>query len=305
MNTVSQSRTQGRSIIMRRVFASLTLAGAFVLQGCGTLGHPKAPVINDADTQKLSHITQTLSDKHKARHASRHPVETLAFFGIQPGDTVVEALPGGGWYSQILVPYLGAQGRLIGVDYNTQMWPHFGGFATPTFIEKRKKWPASWQQDASHWGPGGERAQAYTFATLPAALEGSVDAVLYIRALHNLARFETKGGYLTQALAETHRMLKPKGLVGIVQHAMAEDKPDSWATGDRGYLKRSAIMAVMDKAGFEFVAESTINQNMKDDPQDGDVVWRLPPSLNTSDDKKAESLAIGESNRVTLLFRKK
>ncbi|WP_216597497.1 class I SAM-dependent methyltransferase [Marinagarivorans algicola] len=305
MNTVSQSRRQGQTMIMRRVFASLTLAGAFILQGCGTLNHPKAPVINDVHTHKLSQITQALSDKHKARHGSRHPVETLAFFGIKPGDTVVEALPGGGWYSQILVPYLGAQGRLIGVDYNAEMWSHFGGFATPAFIEKRKQWPMNWQEDASHWGPGGEQARAYTFATLPATLKGSVDAVLYIRALHNLARFDAKGGYLTQALAETHRILKPSGVVGIVQHAMAEDKPDSWATGDRGYLKRSAIMAIMDKAGFEFVAESAINQNIKDDPQAGDTVWRLPPTLRTSDDKKADNLTIGESNRVTLLFRKK
>lgn len=288
----------------RGILVGLAIAGALVVQGCTATGLHKVPAVNEAHKQHLGAVTQGLSQEHQARHSARNPVETLAFFSVKPGDTVVEVLPGGGWYSQVLVPYLGEQGRLIGVDYTMDMWPHFS-FATPEYIESRKQWPAKWQNDAKGWGAGGEKARAYSFATLPAELEGQVDKVLFIRAMHHLARFEAKGGYLTQALAETHRILKPKGLVGIVQHAMAEDKPDSWATGDRGYLKRSAIMAAMAQAGFEFVAESSVNQNLKDDPQDGDVVWRLPPSLRTSDDKKAQNLAIGESNRVTLLFRKK
>lgn len=283
------------------------LAAAALLNGCAWVAsHCTVPKINQEQKQRLTTITQSLPSEHQARYSYRHPVETLAFFGIKPGATVVEALPSGGWYSQILLPYLGPKGRLVGVDYSLDMWPNFGGFATPEFIAGRKNWPSQWEADAKNWaGPKGAQANAYTFTTLPDNLAGQVDAVLFIRALHNLARFENKGGYLTQALAETHRLLKPNGVVGIVQHAMAEDKPDAWATGDRGYLKRSFLMAAMEKAGFEFVAETNINQNPKDDPQEGDAVWRLPPSSKVPESQKAKNLAIGESNRVTLLFRKK
>jgi len=268
--------------------------------------HTQTATLSDADKKRLVAVTQSMPAEHQARYAARHPVETLEFFGIKQGDTVVEALPGEGWYSRILLPYLGAEGRLIATDYSLDMWPEFGGFATPEFIAQRKAWPAQFAIDAKTWGgANGAKAEAYTFANMPAELTGKVDAVLFIRALHNLARFDAKGNYLKQALAETYRVLKPGGVVGIVQHAMAEDKPDAWADGSRGYLKRSYLISAMTAAGFEFVGESDINKNPKDDPQADDNVWRLPPSLNGTEEQKAKNAAIGESNRVTLLFRKK
>jgi predicted methyltransferase len=280
------------------------LAAAIFLHGCAT--DTTSTSLSTSDKQRLIEITQSMPAEHQARHPARHPVETLAFFGIKPGDTVVEALPGEGWYSKILFPYLGKEGKLIGVDYSLAMWPEFGAWATPEFIDGRKAWPAQWAVDAKTWGGAdGAAAEAYTFANMPAELTGKVDAVLFIRALHNLARFDAKGNYLTQALAETHRVLKPGGVVGIVQHAMAEDKPDDWTDGSRGYLKRSRLISAMTVAGFELVSESEINKNAKDDPQADDNVWRLPPSLRSSDEQKAKNQAIGESNRVTLLFRKK
>lgn len=285
----------------------LILGAAVLLQSCSNVvDHPQSHKLSDADKKQLVAVTQSLPDDHKARYATRHPVETLEFFGIKQGDTVVEALPGGGWYSKILLPYLGADGRLIAVDYSVDMWPLFGGFATPEFIAQRKAWPAQFAMDAKTWGgANGAKGEAYTFANMPAELTGKVDAVLFIRALHNLARFDAKGNYLKQALAETHRVLKPGGVVGIVQHAMAEDKPDAWADGSRGYLKRSYLISAMTAAGFEFVAESDINKNPKDDPQGDDNVWRLAPSLSGTEEQKAKNALIGESNRVTLLFRKK
>lgn len=288
------------------------LGAALLLQSCtSVVDHTGTATLTDADKKKLVTITQSMSTEHQARYVARHPVETLEFFGIKPGDTVVEALPGEGWYSKILLPYLGPKGRLIGADYSVQMWPEFGGWANAEFVAKRKSWPAEFAKDAKTWGgPEGAPAEAYTFADLPAELTGKVDAVLFIRALHNLANFDAKGNYLKQALAETHRVLKPNGVVGIVQHAIAEDKPDAWATGSRGYLKRSALISAMTAAGFEFVGESDINKNPKDDPQDNETVWRLPPSMNAEENKKASAeqnakyRAIGESNRVTLLFKK-
>jgi predicted methyltransferase len=274
----------------------------------GACANPSTPTntLNNENIQKLTGITQGLPAEQQARYAARHPVETLAFFGVKPGDTVVEVLPGDGWYSKILVPYLGKNGQLIGVDYSMDMWPKFGSWANVQFIEGRKRWPAEWAANAKTWGGNdGAAAQAYTFATLPADLTGNVDSVLFIRALHNLARFENNGAYLTQALAETRRVLKPGGTVGVVQHVISEDQPDAMATGETGYLKRSKIIAVMEQAGFELIGETDINKNPKDNPQAGENVWRLPPSLNAPEADKPKYQAIGESNRVTLLFRKK
>jgi predicted methyltransferase len=284
----------------------LILGAAFLLQSCANVADQQPTTgLSDADKKRLVAITQSMPAEHQARYSARHPVETLEFFGIKPGDTVVEALPGEGWYSKILLPYLGADGRLVAVDYSAKMWPEFGGFATLEFIEKRKAWPAQFAVDAKTWGgANGAKAEAYTFADMPAELTGKVDAVLFIRALHNLARFDEKGNYLKQALAETHRVLKPGGKVGIVQHAMAEDKPDAWADGNSGYLKRSYLISAMTAAGFEYVGESSINKNPKDNPQANESVWRLLPSLSGTEEEKAKNKAIGESNRVTLLFKK-
>lgn len=284
------------------------LASALLLSACANQPTPAknsaANTLSGDDLQRLTAITQSLPADHQARYAARHPVETLAFFGVKPGDTVIEALPGEGWYSKILVPYLGKQGELIGVDYNFDLWPKFGSWVNAEFLDGRKRWPTEWPANAKTWGGNdGAAARAYSFDNLPADLTGKVDSVLFIRALHNLYRFENDGGYLTQALAETRRVLKPGGTVGIVQHAVSEDKPNP--TGETGYLKKSTIVSFMETAGFELVGESDINKNPKDNPQAGESVWRLPPSLNAPDADKAKFRAIGESNRVTLLFRKK
>jgi len=92
-------------------------------------------------------------------------------------------------------------------------------------------------------------------------MAGTADAVLYIRALHNLARFEPKEASLSNAFKETYTVLKPGGIVGIVQHQAREDRPDDWANGDNGYLKKSFLVSKMQDAGFEFVGESNINEN--------------------------------------------
>ncbi len=274
------------------------------MEAAGTLSAPAS-----FDGAQLGAVLDAQSDKHKARYKYRNPAQTLEFFGITPGMTVVEALPGGGWYSKILIPYLGDDGHLIGVDYALAMWPEFGGFATPEFIEKKKTWPADWVKDAAEWRAGSTgEISAFAFEDRDTSLDGTVDAVLFVRALHNLNRFEDEGGYLTKALADTHALLKPGGIVGVVQHQGPEGNSDEWADGNQGYLKKSNLVKTMAAAGFELVAESDINANPKDVPSEDDIVWRLPPSLGTSRDNpelREQMQAIGESNRMTLLFRKK
>lgn len=255
----------------------------------------------------LDQLLGEQSEETKMRYQFRHPKETLEFFGIEPGMTVVEVLPGGGWYSQILVPYLGKEGRLIGVDYDTDMWQNFE-WVNEEFLETRRQWPNEFTGKAAGWG-GDNAAQvsAYTVSEIPEDLNGSVDAVLFIRALHNMYRFEDQGQHLTRMLEKTKQLLKPGGIVGIVQHQASEDKTDEWADGSRGYIKQSLLRTRMEQAGFEFVSESAINANPADQPGEDDIVWRLPPSLNTSKDNeemKQQFEKIGESNRMTLLFRK-
>lgn len=258
--------------------------------------------------QLLDDVLAAQDDDVKARYEQRHPKETLEFFGIEPGMRVAEALPGGGWYSKILLQYLGKDGHLVGLDYAIEMWPEFGGFATPEFVEERKTWATNWAQKATPWaGENGASVAAGTLGALPEGIAGTMDAVLFIRAMHNLSRFEAKGGFQTQALDAAFKLLKPGGIVGIVQHQGREDRPDAWADGSNGYVKKSAILNAMQAAGFVLVAETSINENAKDQANDGDIVWRLPPSLSGAGDDiavKEKMLEIGESHRMTLLFKK-
>lgn len=262
---------------------------------------------SNSASERLESVLANQPEEIKARYEYRHPQQTLEFFGIVPGMTVVEGLPGGGWYSQILVPYLGEEGRLIGATYSQEMWPKFGIF-DDEFIESMKTWATDWPQQAAAWqGEDGASVDAFVFGSMPEELEGQADAVLLIRAMHNLARFEDEGGFLTTALNETYRVLKPGGIVGVVQHEARPDMPDEWANGDNGYLKKQFVIDRMSEAGFELVDETDINQNPNDLPTEQEFVWRLPPSYMTSQDDpelRAEMDAIGESNRMTLKFRK-
>jgi len=205
--------------------------------------------------------------------------------------TVVEILPGGGWYSKILIPYLGSNGQLIGADYSQKLWSNFG-FMTPERIEAKKTWVSTWTAQAQEWRSDDSASiAAFQFDEMPSSMAGTADAVLYIRALHNLARFEPKEASLSNAF----------------KHQAREDRPDDWANGDNGYLKKSFLVSKMQDAGFEFVGESNINENPRDQATVGDIVWRLPPSLSGARDdaeKQAAMTAIGESNRMTLKFRK-
>jgi predicted methyltransferase len=156
-------------------------------------------------------------------------------------------------------------------------------------------------------GENGPTVRAFHFGAMPAEYAGTADVVFMVRAMHNLARFEAKGGFLTEALNDSFAVLKPGGTLGIVQHQARDEMSDDFADGSHGYLKKAFVIAAAEKAGFEFVAESDINANPKDQPSDEDIVWRLPPTYGTSADNpelRAEMEAIGESNRMTLKFRK-
>jgi predicted methyltransferase len=264
------------------------------------------PVHAADNADLLAQVIAARSDEEKARDGARHPQQTLEFFQLAPGMTVAEGLPGGGWYTRILANYLGADGELYGVNYADRLWPMLGN-ATPEWIAARIAATGQYPAEVATYTDNGITARGFTFETVPADVVGTVDRVLLIRALHNLNRFEKLAGTRSRALAAVHGMLKDNGLVGVVQHRAPESASDDWADGSHGYLKQSAVIAMFEQAGFELVAASEINANPRDQPAGEDIVWRLPPSLQGSenDPKRREAmLAIGESDRMTLLFRK-
>ncbi len=258
-------------------------------------------------TRTLDAVLAARGDEDRARDAARHPAETLAFFGLEPGMTVVEVLPGGGWYTRILLGALGADGRVVGADYAFPMIEKLG-FLEGDALAARKRWPETWAADAEKWrDETSATVSAATLGTLPAELDSQVDVVLFVRALHNLARIDEEGGYFDAALADAHRVLKPGGVVGVVQHEARPEMPDAWASGSNGYLKRAFVVERLEGAGFELVGESDVNANPKDRPTADDFVWRLPPSYSGAGDdasKRAAVDEIGESHRMTLRFRK-
>jgi len=285
---------------MRIHIALLAVAGIVTFQSA-------AQAETAASSNRLTAALAAQPDAAKARFAYRHPQETLAFFEVEPGMTVVEALPGSGWYSKILIPYIGNEGHLIGADYAIEMFPLFG-FFDEEFVENKKTWVTDWTAEASAWrNDNGAPVSAFVFGSMPDDLTGTADRVLFIRALHNLAHFEEHSGFLTAALENAWQVLKPGGIVGVVQHQARDDKSDEFALGDHGYLKKSFVIDRMEAAGFEYVGEIDINANPNDQPADDDVVWRLPPAFQGSR-KNPEAMtamkAIGESNRMTLKFRK-
>ena len=264
-------------------------------------------LVQAADANTLDAVLDAQAEETKARYVYRHPKETLEFFGIEPGMSVVEALPGGGWYTKILLPYLGADGKLIGANYPDAIWPMFG-FFNEEQIKERLAWIGTWPHEANGWRDDNSAAvSAFVFGSMPEGNNGTADAVLFIRALHNLNRFEKEHDFLTLALKDAFNSLKPGGILGVVQHHARDNMPDAWADGSQGYLKKEALIEAIKNAGFEFVASSDINVNPNDKPAEEDFVWRLPPSYATSKDNpelKAQFTAIGESNRMTLKFRK-
>ena len=257
------------------------------------------------ETDTLNAVLASRSDEDKVRDDARHPLETLTFFQVKPGMTIAEALPGGGWYTRILANYLGQDGTLYGVNYPDSLWPMLS-YASPEWIAERIAATQNFTAKVATFTDNGITAQGFTFDTVPPEVEGTVDRVLLIRALHNLNRFQQKAGTRSQALAATHAMLKKDGLVGVVQHRAPATASKEWADGNKGYLNEVAVIAMFAEAGFALVAQSEINANPMDQPSGEDTVWRLPPSLRGSNDDEQRDVmvAIGESDRMTLLFRK-
>ena len=233
----------------------------------------------------------TRTESNRLRDRYRHPFETLSFFGVQPSDTVVEIWPGGGWYTEILAPYLASGGgRLYAVAPD---WGLEG-------IAKLK---------AAHPALYGSILTADFPAFEPTALrvpDGTADVVLTFRNVHNWRMGYRRGGkadYSPEAFRQMYAMLKPGGVLGIVDHRLPELASDE-RERTSGYIKLSTVRRLAEQAGFRLAGASEINANPADTADWPEGVWTLPPSLTLKDKDRARYLAIGESDRMTLRFVK-
>jgi predicted methyltransferase len=228
----------------------------------------------------------------KARDAFRHPAETLAFFHVGPEMKVGEYAPGGGWYSRLLGHYLGGEGQLVGLYANP-----LTATADPARQQRIRDTAAGFGKEvAGYTGLPAEKFAGITLDNLEGH-KGTFDRILVMRAMHNLLR----GGTADTELKAMRELLKDDGLIGIEQHRAKADAPWSYANGTKGYLREADVIDFMRINGFELVAASEINANPKDTADHKEGVWEMPPVLAT---KREDLKGLGESDRMTLLFKK-
>lgn len=262
---------------MKVLLAALAIAAT----GCSNYSHV-------SNHHKLKEVinSQTRSQDNRNRDIYRHPLETLEFFELKPNHQVVEISPGGGWYTEILAPFLKDEGKLSLTIFddnspkeykqrlNKKIKTNFPNLSYVSFDEPNYKGPI---------GP-----------------DNSADRVLTFRNVHNWM----KAGKLKEVLESFNKVLKPGGILGIVEHrANPKIKQDPKALN--GYVREDYLIAQVEAAGFEFIAKSEVNANYNDSKDHVEGVWTLPPSLRLKEKDRYKYLAIGESDRMTLKFKKK
>jgi predicted methyltransferase len=236
----------------------------------------------------------------RARDPWRHPKESLAFWGLKPGQTVVEFWPGAGWYTDIIAPFLAAtHGKFYAAGLQ---------LTDPADVPAREVVEAYRRRLTDN--PklyGAVQITAFGPTSGPVAPAGSADLVLFLRNLHNWMA----AGIAEKAFRDAFQALKPGGVLGIEEHrADAGGVPDVMAAS--GYVQQAYVMQLAKEAGFVLATSSEINANPKDTKDHPFGVWTLPPIRRSSprgeppnpDFDRARYDAIGESDRMTLRFVK-
>ena len=263
------------------------LAALLLIAGCD-MGSSDDEMLTSREALEQAVASDARKAENRARDKYRHPAETLAFFGVEPDQTVVELWPGGGWYSEILAPYLQDAGTL-----------YLAHFATNSPREYRRKAVEKTRQWIDQSGYDHASLTSLSKGSYNIAPPESVDTVLTFRNLHNWLAAD----YMQQVFDAAYRALKPGGVLGVVEHR-AKPGTDLETMKKSGYVTEKLAIAVAQSAGFEPVESSEINANPKDSADHPAGVWTLPPSLRLKDQDKDKYLAIGESDRMTLKFVK-
>lgn len=249
-----------------------------------------APQVNSALAKVVASEFRTADNKLRDQY--RHPAETLAFFDVKPEQTVIELWPGGGWYAEILAPYLAEKGQYVAANFETK--------------------PAEENRQTAYYKSAGLKFEKWVsdnkasvgnvqFVTLdpPAKFslgkDNSADHVLTFRNLHNWAM----KGELEGVFKAAHDVLKVGGSLGIVEH-----RANIGMAAESGYMDQNQMVELANKYGFELTGSSEVNANPKDSKDYEKGVWTLPPRLALGDQDKQKYLDIGESDRMTIKFTK-
>lgn len=231
------------------------------------------------------------SEANSARDEYRHPQQTLEFFGLKPGMSVVEVAPGGGWYTEVLAPLLHDNGKYYAAHGSLNSPGGYYRRSLGKYLEKLASKPELYDSVIV--------TQLQPPAETTIAPPGSIDLAVAFRNVHSWMGADV----LADTLAAINTALKPGGKFGVVQHR-ARPGTDVETMKESGYVTEDYIIDAASKAGFELVSRSEINANPKDTADHPDGVWNLPPALRAGDKDKDKYMAIGESDRMTLLFAK-
>ncbi len=270
---------------MNRIFYSVIA----ILVSTACLASPA----NFTDRVEMAVDGQHRSDANKARDQYRHPVETLEFFGIEDGMRVMEIWPGGGWYTEVLAPAMRDHGTLVIATWDPQVEGQAG-----YRYELPKKMASNFALHPEVYDQ--VEIEYFSPPESPSLGEAeSLDAIVTFRNTHGWVN-----GALAQSIFnEFARVLKPGGILGVVQHR-AKDGSDPLVSAQSGYVSEAAVKEIAATAGFELIASSEINANSKDSGDHPEGVWTLPPGYALGEVDKEKYTAIGESDRMTLRFKK-
>lgn len=292
----------------------LLAAGGLALAGCGRgQGEPKNDEPVDPNAPPVGSLAWAVAGNWRAdgrpRDAWRHPVETLEFFEVAPDQTVVDMWPGAGYWTEILAPYLArGGGRLYCANFQVER-PEPGqdlsngaNLATAQLVARfRERFEGNrrlyGEVAMTEFGP----------TSGPVAPAASADLVLFMSQLHNWMA----AGIAEKAFEDAYAALKPGGTLGIEQHRAPVGSIQDPAAAD-GYVQEAFVKQLAAEAGFAFVAASEINANAADTRDHPFGVWTLPPERRSAPRGEAPNPsfdhspydAIGESDRMTLKFRK-
>ena len=249
------------------------------------------------DSQNKEMLERSLQGSHRSeanrlRDKYRHPVETLAFFGVKSNSNVVEITPGRGWYSEILAALLRSNGVLTAVIYDADLTDNaylkkLNGLYKTKLSDSPETYSNVQLEEINHKSPVFD-------------LDSSADFVLTFRNVHNWA----KSGTIDEMFRSFYKSLKTGGVLGVVEHRARAGTPLSQQIKS-GYMTEQFVIKTAEKAGFVFSAGSNINNNSLDSKDHKNGVWTLlPVQRGLSDKEKSIYAKIGESDRMTLKFVK-
>jgi predicted methyltransferase len=264
--TATTGRRSGRACLQAAIVLTVCILGAAQSREDGP------------DERLMAAIGGPLrTEAHRQRDAARHPYEILCFFGLRDDMTVVEIWPGGGYWTEILAPYLRDKGTYITAV----------GEEKPDFLAKL------------HGNTAFDRVRTVDLSQPIGALgpDGSADLVVTFRNLHDWMA----DGNAAAVLATFHAVLKPGGILGIEDHRGRTDIPQDPKAAS-GYVRQDYAIALIERAGFRHLADSELSSNPKDTRDYPDGVWTLPPTLQRGETDRARYLAIGESDRFVMTF---